>query len=132
MRRPPVTMPRTSHPREPDIPRRKPVLVRRRSNASNMLVASDPFDLEDHLTLLALALAEPVRSDDDDHCDADRDGDRGHLHFLHAFVDLAAQLAQLRLDVVACDLLGWLLERLGPPAHLSPLPLVFRLPRAIQ
>src|ERR1700704_5316655 len=86
MRTPPLTTPTTNHTREPAIPRRMPVPVRRRSNAANIVLPSDPFDLEDHLALPALALAEPVRGGNGDDRHPDRDRNRRHLDLFDAFV----------------------------------------------
>ena len=87
--------------REPADPRRAPTHVRWRRMA---LHTSDPPDLEHGLTLARAPLAEPVRDDDGRHRDRDRDDGRRHLDVLDAAVDLTAQLAQLRFDVVPGDL----------------------------
>src|SRR3954447_10952965 len=103
----------SSHGAEPDTPLRKPLVVSRRRNNPN---TSDPANLEHHLALLARALAEPVRHDDGQYRETDRNSDRGWLRRLGGLVDLAAKLAELRFDVGARDRFG-LVGRLRVGAH---------------
>src|SRR5262245_54661964 len=102
-RSPIARMPTIIHVREPPRPRRNEWSVMRRSAPR---YTSDPPDLEDRLASLPAPPAEPIGRDD--RRDRDRHGDNGHreLHVADAAVDLAPQLAQLGLDVVAGDLLG--------------------------
>ena len=65
-----------------------------------MFNTSDPPDLEHGLALAAAAATEPIRDHDGRDGGADRDRDRRELHRFDFLVDLAAQLPQLRFDVV--------------------------------
>src|SRR5262245_8610506 len=113
-RTPVATTATTSHGVEPVMPRRSPLDVSRRRSAAS---TSDPPDLEDHLTLLPAAATEPVGNTHRQDGRADGDRDRGHPGRFRPLVDAAAELLELRLDVVSGDLLRYL-DRLR--AHASP------------
>src|SRR5665213_2236338 len=115
MRKPPATIPTNSHGVDPETPLRSPFDVRRRRKER---YTSDPADLEDHLALLALPLAEPEHDDDGQHRGADGNRYCRDLDRLGALVDLASQFAELGFDVGPgdrrCDRLRGLLRL---PAH---------------
>src|SRR5207247_4778458 len=94
-RRPPATTNKTVHGREPPRrPRRRPTRVRERSTGF-----LDPSDLDDRRLVPPPPLAEEVHGADDGHR-RDRTDDQGDVaRRLDARVDLAADLAELGLDV---------------------------------
>src|SRR6185503_6616608 len=84
--------------------RRDPAATPSSSAAAGPRRASDAADLEDSLAPAALAPPEHVGRRDCDEHDADRDREHRRLGRIGALVDLALELAQLRLDVVLGDL----------------------------
>src|SRR3954451_14698726 len=86
----------------PRIPRR--MAVRRRESRSQR--TSDPPDLDDRRPLPAAAPAHEVDDADDDDGDHRAGGQSDRAGLVRRLVDVALELAELRLDVLAGDLGG--------------------------